>query len=177
LTNVTVNINQQTFELPVIGSRLNLLENGQKFAEFADGKTAGTMTNYGNGKIIAVGFMPMLAYGQLANFKPSTLEEKWTSEPRAIIKIPLETAKIVPVAEANVPVVETSFLQGNEGSAIVLANYTYQPIKDLTIDLQISKPFKKAVSIEGKKVKVQKNGGKVRLQLPLEWTDMILLKN
>jgi hypothetical protein len=177
LTTVSVNLNQQKFDLPVIGSRLNLLENGKKFATFADGKTAGTMTNYGNGKIIAVGFMPMLAYGQLANFKPSTLEEKWTPEPRAIIKFPLDEAEIVPVIETNVPVVETSFLQGNEGSVIVLANYTYQPIKDLTIDLQISKPFKKAVSIEGKKVKVQKINGKVRVQLPLEWTDMILLKN
>ena len=177
LTNVTVNLNQQTFNLPAIGSRLNLAENTKKFATFADGKTAGAITNYGQGQIIAVGFMPMLAYGQLANFRPTTLEEKWTPEPGEIIKLPLETAKIVPVAEANVPVVETNLLTGSEGSVIVLANYTYQPIKDLTIDVQISKPFQQAVSIEGKVVKVQKiEGGKVRLQLPLDWTDMIILR-
>jgi hypothetical protein len=177
LTNVTVNLNQQTFNLPAVGSRLNLLENTKRFATFADGKTAGTITNYGQGQIIAVGFMPMLAYGQLANFKPTTLEEKWTPEPRAIIKMPLEAAKISPAIEANVPVVETNLLTGNEGSVIVLANYTYQPIKDLMIDVQISKPFKQAVSIEGKIVKVQKlENGKVRLQLPLDWTDMIILK-
>jgi hypothetical protein len=176
LTTVTVSRDQQTFDLPVIGSRLNLVSNSAKFATFADGETAGTVTKYGNGQIIAVGFMPMLAYGQLAKFKPSTLEEKWPAEPRAIVKMPLETAGIVPVAEANIPVVETSFLTGSAGSVIVLANYTYQPIKLLTIDLTLSKPFTEAVSIEGKKVTVQKINGKVRLQLPLDWTDMILLK-
>lgn len=176
LTTVIVNINQQTFNLPVIGSRLNLSENSKKFATFADGKTAGTVTTYGNGQIIAVGFMPMLAYGQLANFKPTTLEEKWTPEPRAIIKTVLEAAKVIPVIETNVPVVETNLLEGAEGSVIVLANYTYQPIKSLTIDVKLSKPFKRAVSIEGKKVNIQKLNGKVRLELPLEWTDMILLK-
>lgn len=177
LTTVSVNINQQSFNLPVLGSRLNLTENTKKFAAFADGKTAGTMTNYGQGQIVAVGFMPMLAYGQLANFKPTTLEEKWTPEPRMIIKMPLEAAKIVPVAEANVPVIETNLLTGTEGSAIVLANYTYQPIKELTVDIKLAKPFKQAISIEGKQVKIQKlNDGKVRLQLPFEWTDIILLK-
>lgn len=177
LTNVTVNINQKTFNLPAIGSRLNLSESTKKFATFADGKTAGTITNYGQGQIIAVGFMPMLAYGQLANFKPTTLEEKWISEPREIIKLPLETAKISSVIETNVPVVETNLLTGSEGSVIVLANYTYQPIKDLTIDVQISKPFKQAVSIEGKEIKTQKlENGKMRFQLPFEWTDMIILK-
>lgn len=177
LSTVTVNINQQKFDLPVIGSRLNVSENSKKFAEFADGKTAGTITDYGNGQIIAVGFMPMLAYGQLANFKPTTLEEKWTPEPRAIIKMVLDAAKVVPVIETNVPVIETNLLEGIEGSAIVMANYTYQPIKNLTIDVKLSKPFKKAVSIEGKKVIVQKSDkGKVRLQMPLDWTDIILLK-
>ncbi|HRH44832.1 MAG TPA: hypothetical protein PKY82_24550 [Pyrinomonadaceae bacterium] len=177
LTTVNVNYSQQTFNLPVIGSRLDLSENSKKFATFADGQTAGTITEYNKGQIIAVGFMPMLAYGQLANFKPTTLEEKWTPEPRMIIKMALDAAKIVPVAEANVPVVETNLLTGNEGSAIVLANYTYQPIKSLTIDLKLSKPFKQAVSIEGKQVNWQKiDNERIRLQLPLEWTDIILLR-
>lgn len=177
ITTVSVNYNQQTFNLPVIGSRLNLSENTKKFATFADGQTAGTITEYNKGQIIAVGFMPMLAYGQLANFKPTTLEEKWTPEPRMIIKMALDAAKVVPVAESDVPVVETNFLTGNEGSAIVLANYTYQPIKSLTIDLKLSKPFKQAVSVEGKQVNWQKiDSERVRLQMPLEWTDIILLK-
>lgn len=179
LTTVTVNLGQKSFSLPVIGARLDLPENSKKFASFADGRTAGTVTAYNQGQIIAVGFMPMLAYGQLAGFKPATLEEKWTPEPREIIKLALDAAKIVPVAAANVPVVETNLLSGSEGSAVVLANYTYQPIKSLTIDLKVSKPFKQAVSIEGKEVKVERidqANGKVRLQLPLEWTDIILLK-
>ena len=64
------------------------------------------------GEKFRLGFLPMLAYGQLANFKPTTLEEKWIAEPRDIVKMALDTAKITPVAKADVPVVETSLLTG-----------------------------------------------------------------
>jgi hypothetical protein len=121
--------------------------------------------------------MPMLAYGKLANFKPDTLEEKWKPEPREIIKKTLDLAKIEPVIRTNVPIVETNLLEGTEGSAIVLANYTYQPIKSLQIDVKISKPIKTAISVEGKSVKIIKQAdGRVTLELPLEWTDIIILR-
>jgi hypothetical protein len=121
--------------------------------------------------------MPMLAYGQLARFKPTTLEERWTPEPREIIKIALDSAGIIPAAKADIPVVETSLLTGSNGSALVLVNYTYKPIKLLTVDLEISTPVKEAVSIEGARVKMtQLSPNRIRLKLPLEWTDIILLK-
>ena len=176
ITNVSVSINPKSFSLPVIGSRLDTKGKGRAFAEFADGNSAATNQLYGKGRIIAVGFMPMLAYGQLANFKPSTLGEKWIPEPREIIKLPLDAGKIVPAVAANVPVVETNLLSGDAGSVIVLANYTYQPIKSLIIDIPAVKPFKKAVSIEGKRVKVEKLNGHIRLSLPLDWTEMIILQ-
>lgn len=175
LTSATVKLNNQTFDLPVIGVRQNLRPNANQFAAFADGATAGATISYGKGKIVAVGFMPMLAYGQLAKFKPTSLEEKWTSEPREIIKIALDAARIVPVADASVPVVEANLLTGANGSALVLENYTYQPVKSLTIDLNISVPVKRAISTEGSPVKLEKlPSGKVRVTVPLTWTDIII---
>lgn len=177
LTTVNVNLNEKSFDLPVIGARLDVKDSASSFSKFADGKTAGTEISYGKGKIIAVGFLPMLAYGQLASFKPTTLEEKWTSEPREIIKNVLERAKLSPVIETNTPVVEADLLEGANGSAIVLSNYTYQPIGSLQIDVKLTKPFRQAVSTEGVRVKTSKlPDGRTRLILPLNWTDIILLK-
>lgn len=177
LTTVGVNLNGKSFDLPVIGARLALNDSTQPFAKFADGKTAGTEISYGKGKIIAVGFLPMLAYGQTANFKPTTLEEKWMPAPRTIVKTALDAAKISPAVETNTPVVEADLLEGADGTAIVLANYTYQPIDSLQIDVKLTKPFRRAVSTEGVRINTSKiPGGRTRLVLPLNWTDIILLK-
>jgi hypothetical protein len=177
LTTARLSLQNTDFNLPVIGARLDLNSKLNSFAKFADGKNAGAVVPYGKGQIIAVGFMPMLAYGKMADFKLKTLEEKWQPEARRIIEKTLEIAKVDPVIKTNVPVVETSLLKGSEGSAIVLANYTYQPINTLKIEVKIDKPVKEAISVEGKPVKIisQKNGV-LTLELPLEWTDILLLK-
>lgn len=177
LTIVNVNLDQKSFSLPALGARLDLKEIAVPFAKFVDGKTAGAKISYGKGQIFAVGFMPMLAYGQLAGFKPATLEEKWTSEPRMIIKTALAGAKIIPATESSVPVVETDLLTGANGSALILANYTYQPIAALNVDVKVTKPFKQIVSTEGVRVKYSKlPDGRIRVTLPLKWTDIILFK-
>ncbi|MGI8470492.1 MAG: hypothetical protein ACR2N3_18795 [Pyrinomonadaceae bacterium] len=175
LTSAKINLNNRQFDLPVIGARSEMRPNAQQFAAFADGKTAGEIVPHGKGQIIAVGFLPMLAYGQLADFKPETLAEKWKPESREIIQIALDAGKISPVAKADVPVVETDFLRGASGSVVVLANYTYQPIDDLTIEIKTSETFKRAVSTEGIPIKMEQTKGTLRLELPLKWTDMILL--
>ncbi len=177
LTTNKIQIDNQTFDLHAIGTRLNLKSNLNSFAKFTDGKNAGAIISYGKGKIIAVGFMPMLAYGKLANFKPKTLEEKWQPEPRKIIEKTLKLSNINPIIKSDTPVVETNLLSGSQGSAIVLANYTYQPIKSLKLDVKIDKPVKNAISVEGKRVKILKQSkGVLSLELPLDWTDIILLK-
>lgn len=172
-----VNRAGQNFRLPVLGVRLNLRANvARPLATFDDGTPAGASLRYGRGQVIALGFLPMLAYAQGANFKPVTLEEKWPAAPRELVQMALRAADVTPAAKASVPVVETSLLSGANGSALVLANYTYQPIKALTVDVKLSQPVKHAVSTEGKPVRMQAISGGVRLTLPLEWTDIVLLQ-
>jgi hypothetical protein len=179
LATTNVEIGAQKFSLPVIGVRLDMRPNAKTFAAFNDGAPAGQIISYGRGQIIAVGFMPMLAYGRLANFKPTTLEEKWAPEAREIIKMALDAANSAPVAKADVPVVEVNLLSGANGSALVLANYTYQPIDSLTIDLKLAQPVRQAVSTQGSQIQLQtieKSTGQIRLKLPLKSVDIILLK-
>jgi hypothetical protein len=175
LTKVKVGLGQP-FELPVLGARAGLRPDvNHPFATFEDGTPAGATIVYGRGQVMGLGFLPMLAYGQGANFKPTTLEEKWPLQPRTLIEMPLALAKVTGVARASVPVVETSLLAGPNGAALILANYTYQPVANLTVDLKLSQPVKRAISTEGKPVKLQKIPGGVRLTLPLDWTDIVVL--
>ncbi len=76
------------------------------------------------------------------------------------------------IAEA---IVETSLLTGPKGSALVLVNYTYHPVRSLSVDLHIQSSVTKAVSTSGVEVKFQRIDGGVRLELPLDWTDIVLL--
>ncbi len=85
------------------------------------------------------------------------------------------SAGVTPIAQASEPVVETSLLTGPKGSALVLVNYTYHPVRALKVDLHIHSPVTKAVSTCGVEVKIQRIEGGVRLELPLDWTDIVLL--
>jgi hypothetical protein len=140
------------------------------------GAVAGAAISHGKGRVIAAGFCPMLAYGQLANFKPSTLEEKWPAEPRELIRHALLLAQVKQAVRCDVPVVEASLLSGPRGTALVLVNYTYQPITSLTVDVRLADVPASATSTEGKAVRVEKTAEGIRLRLPLEWTDVVILK-
>lgn len=180
MTRATITLNSSRFDLPVLGCRLNLRPGaGRLLATFEDGTAAGAIVSHGRGQVLAWGFLPMLAYSQGAGFKPSTLEEEWPARPREIIKSALNLAAVKPIAQANVPVVETSLLSGANGLALVLANYTYQPIEDLQVDLRLTQGqvqrIARVVSSEGKPVRWRKTTTGVRLVLPLEWTDLVLL--
>ena len=175
ITSVKLNLAQES-ELPVLGCRAPVRGDGQLLARYADGSPAGTKVSYGKGCIYGLGFMPMLAYGQLAGFKPTTLEEKWPAAPRDLLRLPLQSARVKPVAAANVPVVETSLLSGKAGAVLVLANFTYQPIGMLGIDVTTPGTITRAISTEGAPVKLQKTADGIHLDLPLEWTDLVILQ-
>jgi hypothetical protein len=177
MTSATIQLaSRAPFDLAVLGCRGSIKSDHiEPIARFADGSTAGTIQPYGRGKVIAFAFLPMLAYGQGANFKPQTLAEQWPAAPRQLPKIALDAAGITPAAACDHPVVETSLLTGAKGSALMLVNYTYRPIDSLAVDLKLS-DVRSATSIDGKPVKVEKTAEGIRLRLRLDWTDIILLR-
>jgi len=163
--------------LPVIGCRLNLrsdVPEADRLAAFDDGLPAGASAAHGGGRVIGFGFLPGLAYSP---FKPgqTTLDEKWPAGPRRLIGLALEAAKVVPVARADVPVVETSLLTGPRGSALVLVNYTYEPIPRLKVAVRLAHGVATAVSTEGAAVAMEKTDRGITLELPLDGTDIVLL--
>lgn len=165
--------------LPVLGVRLDLADGvaeGKPLLVFDDnGAPAGVKVAHGQGTVFAYAFLPMLAYARLADFQPRTLAEKWPALPRQLVRQALAAASVKGVAQADAPVVETGLLTGPKGSVLVLANYTYEPIKELHVDLRLSHPVTQAVSTEGVRVTSKPIPGGLRLSLPLDWTDMVLL--
>ncbi len=95
------------------------------------------------------------------------------------ILLVISYAEIGSEEQAPLLVVETRLLASPSGAALVLANYTYQPIQTLTVDVRLpawqAKRLRRAISTEGKPVRLQKIAGGVRLTLTLEWTDIVLL--
>ncbi len=180
MTYVEVALGEEKHRLPVLGCRLNLrsdLKPEQVWAWFEDGQPGAATVPYGQGKLVAVGFMPGLAYSPY-KVGQTTLDEVWPPGPRTVLAQPLHIGLKTPRTVAlSTPVVEGSLLTGPVGSALVLVNHTYQPIQNLRIELAQAPEFQKAISTEGVPVRVDRPAtGPVVLELPLEWTDIILLQ-
>jgi hypothetical protein len=175
ITKAKVLLKGKSFSVPVIGCRLNLkegLDEAARFAVFEDGQTAGIRLKYGQGMVHAGDFLPGLAYSPF-QVGQTTLDEVWPEAPRSLLSLPL--ARLNRVVALSEPVVEASLLTGPEGSALVLVNYTYQRIPALKILLASPPPFRRAVSTEGLPVQVRLTKSGAELDLPLEWTDILLL--
>jgi len=178
LTTAKVTAGGKSFDMKVLGCRLNLRDNlpaKALLATYADGKPAGAKVRYGKGMVIAVGFLPGLAYSPFKKGQ-TTLDEVWAAEPRELFRLPLAALKGKQAVKLSVPVVEGSLLQGKQGSALVLVNYTYQPINELKVLVAPSCRFKTATSTEGVTVNVKHTAAGTELTLPLTWTDIIMLK-
>jgi hypothetical protein len=166
--------------LPVIGAiaRPSAEDGARIVAAFEDGTPAGVQLAHGRGRIRGMGFMPMLTYGQQAKFAKKSLSEKWPAGPRDHLKEVVTSAGVRGAVETNVPVVEASLLVAPNASALVLANYTYEPIAKLTVRVRTDRPVRRAISCEtGRPVDLQSDGSGVTVSLPFEWTDVILLEH
>ncbi len=187
MNHVTLDLPEGKVKLPVIGGMLSIPEPRRgiwgtgmtvlgRFEQ--GGAIASAMAKRGGGYVYLNGFFPMLAYGQMAGFKPTTLEEVWPAGPRGLIRLPIKQAKLLPVAEADVDVVETNLLTGPKGSCVVLCNYTHKPIEKLAVTIRVKHPVTRARSTEGVPVKIVetlKDGG-VKIELPLDVTDIVVLE-
>jgi len=174
---VTLPDDAAPIELPVLGHRHSLRpDQGTVIGTFDDGGAAAVVREHERGRVLYLGFLPMLAYGQLAGFKPTTLEENWPEAPRRLVKWGLDNAGVQPAVQTDVPVVEATLLDGPNGAVVVLANFTYQPVEKLTVRVRLARPITGVRSVGAGDVPFEATEGGVTFSLPLEWTDLVVLK-
>jgi hypothetical protein len=72
--------------------------------------------------------------------------------------------------------VEACRLESDKGIAVVLLNWTDEPIDDLTVEVPGVKAFRKVTSIEQGEVRGAVAEGTMRLALPLKHVDILLIE-
>jgi len=123
---------------------------GRVRAHFADGAPAVISNRFGRGSATYVATCPGVSYAKDARFVASDLKEKWPAAQRDFIN---RTASAVPrLVELSHPVVEAGVFDAAAGSALVLANFTYDPVTNLVVRLPMKGPPEAIRSMAGGKL-------------------------
>ncbi len=136
-----------TGEHGAIGIRARLTPTtGVVIGTFKDGGAAAVENRFGRGTATLVGTCPGIAYVKEAGFQPRELKERWPSALRAVItRAAAATPKLVGLSQ---PVVEAGVFDADAGTALVLANFTYEPIDRLTVRLAVPRRPTNVRSVE-----------------------------
>ena len=79
---------------------------------------------------------------------PAELKEKWPAKQRQLINWIARASGAPRLVELSHPVVEAGVFESAEGAALVLANFTYEPIAQLEIGLPVKRAPKGVRSLE-----------------------------
>jgi len=124
-----------------------LLPVARVFGTFRDGSPAVVTRRYGRGRTVYVATCPAISYAKDARFVPRELKESWPPAQRRFINALAGADASRRLVELSHPVVEAGLYDAPAGTALVLANFTYKPIKDLRVTLRLPRPAKTVRSV------------------------------
>jgi hypothetical protein len=160
-----------------IGVRLApAAEDATVTGRFGDGSPAVLTHPVGKGRAIYAATCPAIAYAKEAKFVPRALKEKWPPSLRAWINAAARAAGAPRLVELSHPVVEAGVYDAPAGTALVLANFTYERIPDLRVRLSVPRKPVRVVSAERGPVAFEAEGRAVTFTLDLGLNDIILLE-
>ncbi len=115
---------------------------------FADGSPAIVSNRFGHGTAMYIATCPGISYAKDAHFVPAELKEKWPATQRTFINAMARSGGAQRLVQLSHPVVEAGIFDSDAGSALVLANFAYEPITNLSIRLPVKNPPSKVRSME-----------------------------
>jgi hypothetical protein len=133
----------------VLGTKVTFTPTTAKVVgTFGDGKPAVAENAFGKGRAVYVGACPGLSYIKDAKFVPRELKEKWPVGQRRFINGTARRRGVRRLVELSHPVVEAGVYDTDKATALVLANFTYEPIAKLRVRLAVPRPVQSVRSVE-----------------------------
>ena len=123
---------------------------------FKDGSPAIVVNTFGKGRAVYTAACPGLTYIKDAKFVPRELKESWPPAQRKFINAWARASGAPRLVELSSPVVETGVYDAPEGTALVLANFTYQPIEELQVRIPVRKRIKTVRSLTHGRISFKK---------------------
>lgn len=154
---------------------------------FKDGSPAVLRHEFGKGKSLYVATCPAVSYAKDAKFVPAALKEKWPAAQREFINSHARASGVPRLVELSHPVVEAGIFDSDAGTALVLANFQYDPIPELTVAIPLRKAPQKVTSMEKGSLPFTlgpPNGKQTaagfttlaKFKLPLGWNDIVTVE-
>ncbi|MBI1375794.1 MAG: hypothetical protein GC159_24050 [Phycisphaera sp.] len=110
---------------------------GEVAGTFADGAAAVVTHAFGQGRAVYAATTPGISYIKDAKFVKKALGEKWPEAERRFINRLADDSAATPAVVLSSPVVEAGVYEAETGVAVVLANFTYEPIDALEVALPV----------------------------------------
>jgi len=131
-------------ELGIIGLKASMQLRGAsvKGTFVSDGAPALLEHCFGKGRTLYFATTPGISYIKEAKFVAGALAEKWPAEYRRALTHFAAEADAAPLVKISQPVIEAGLYDAPTGTALVLANFTYNPITSL----QVQVPTRSAVT-------------------------------
>ncbi|MCR9118063.1 MAG: hypothetical protein NXI22_14095 [bacterium] len=125
----------------VIGLKVDIkVDGGKTQATFKDGSPAIVSNTPGKGQSVYSATTPGISYIKDAKFIAKELAEKWPTAQRNFINDLARQSGATPSVLLSHPVVEAGVYESPAGTAVVLANFTYDDIDELKVTLPIKHP-------------------------------------
>jgi len=147
---------------------------------FSDGRPAVLAGEYGKGRTLLVGATPGIAYIKDANFVRDRLAEKWPVPLRDFINGLARRRSVPRLARLSHAVVEVGVYDAPCGTALVLANVTYERLPALEVELEVRRAPGRIHSVERGALEFTQSPGAnetriVRFTVDLGLSDIVLL--
>ena len=115
---------------------------GDIVGQFQDGSAAVVSNTFGKGRSIFVATTPGISYIKDAKFAARELAEKWPVAHRNFINHLADQSGANRALLLSHPVVEAGGYEAPKGVAVVLANFTYEPVERLEVILPVRQPVR-----------------------------------
>ena len=132
----------------VIGTTVRVAPTSSRvMGTFSGGEPAVLSHQHGKGRTLYIAGCPGLSYLKDAKFVPRELKESYPPIQRRFINAWAAASGAQPLARLSHPVVEIGVYDAPEGSALVLANFTYKPIEEIDVQLPVNRQVKTVRSL------------------------------